>query len=48
MVTQAGRYYGTPFKVHKGTTQEDPFYPTIFNVLMDEVIRHCVMLVPGE
>ena len=40
MVVRAGGYYGTGFKVGWGVTQGDPLPPTIFNVVMDAVVRH--------
>ena len=40
MATQAGGYYGTAFKGARGVTQGDPLSPTIFNVVVDAVVRH--------
>ena len=45
---RVGCYYITPFKVHQGVTQGGPLPPTIFNVVVDTVICHWVMLVAGE
>ena len=45
MVAIEGRYYVTPFKVHLGVTQGHPLTPTIFNMVVDAVICHWVMLV---
>ena len=42
MVAQAGRYYGTTFRGYRGATQGDPLSPTIFNVVVDAVIRNWV------
>ena len=28
-------------------TQGDPMYPTIFNVVVDALLRHCISLVSG-
>ena len=42
MVARAGGYYGTDFQGDRGVTQEDPLYPTIFNLVVDLVVRHCV------
>ena len=42
MVAQAGGYYGTAFGGVRGVTQGDPMSPTIFNVMVDAVIRHWV------
>ena len=40
MVARAGRYYGKGFKGERGVTQGDPLSPTIFNVVVDAVVRH--------
>ena len=40
MVARAGQYYGTGFKGERGVTQGDPLSPTIFNVVVDAVLRH--------
>ena len=42
MVSRAGGYYGTAFKGDRGVTQGDPLSPTIFNVVVDAVVRHLV------
>ena len=42
MVERAGGYYGTGFKGERGVTQGDPLSPTIFNVVVDAVVRHWV------
>ena len=42
MVARAGGYYGKDFKGERGVTQGDPLSPTIFNVVVDAVIRHWV------
>ena len=47
MVSRAGRYYGTPFKVHRGVTQGYPLSPTVFNMVVDSVNFHWVMLLVG-
>ena len=44
MVARAGGYYGTGFKGARGVTQGDPLSPTIFNVVVDSVVRHWVTL----
>ena len=44
MVERAGVYYGTGFKGARGVTQGDPLSPTIFNVVLDAVVRHWVTL----
>ena len=45
MMARAGGYYGIVFKGEQGVTQGDPLSPTIFNVVVDEVVRHLVTLV---
>ena len=42
MVARAGGYYGTEFGGEVGVTQGNPLYPTIFNVVVDAVVRHWV------
>ena len=37
---KSGGYYGTAFKGERGVTQGDPPSPTIFNVVVDAVVRH--------
>ena len=44
MVARAGGYYGTVFKGARGVTQGEPLSPTIFNVVVDAVVRHWVTL----
>ena len=48
MVSRVGSYYGTPFKVHCGVTQGIPLSTTIFNMVVDVVIFHWVILVARE
>ena len=38
-------YFRRPFKGYQGVTQGDPLSPTIFNVVVDAVIRHWMMVV---
>ena len=42
MLARAGGYYGKAFKGERGVTQGDLLSPTIFNVVVDAVIRHWV------
>ena len=42
MVTRAGGYYGEAFKGARGVTQGDPLSPTIFNVVVEAVVRHWI------
>ena len=46
MVAKAGGYYGVEFKGARGVTQGDSLYPTIFNVVVDAVVRHWVTVMP--
>ena len=48
MVARAGRYYGKGFKGERGVTQGDPLSPTIFNVVVDAVVRHWLDLATQE
>ena len=48
MVARAGRYYGKGFKGERGVTQGDPLSPTIFNVVVDAVVRHWLLLETQE
>ena len=48
MVARAGGYYGTAFWGDIGVTQGDPLSPTIFNVVVDAVVRHWVTGVIAE
>ena len=47
MVSRSGGYYITPFKGHQGVTHRYPLSTTIFNMLVDAVIRHWVALMSG-
>ena len=47
MVDSSGGYYGAAFQGVWGVTQGDPMYPTIFNVVVDALLRHCISLVSG-
>ena len=40
MVARAGGYYGAEFGGERCVRQGNPLYPTIFNVLVDTVVRH--------
>ena len=40
MVARAGGYYGEAFKGDRKVTQVDTLSPTIFNLVVDAVVRH--------
>ena len=40
MAVRSGGYYGAAFKGEQGVTQGDLLPPTLFNVVVDAVIRH--------
>ena len=40
MAAWAGGCYGTAFSGERGVTQGDPLSPTLFNVVVDAVVRH--------
>ena len=42
MVARTGGYYGTEFGGERGVTHGDLLYSTIFNVVVDAVVRHWV------
>ena len=42
MAAREGGYYRAAFKGDWGVTKRDPLYPTIFNVVMNAVVRHWV------
>ena len=48
MMARTGGYYGTGFKGKRGVTQGDPLSPTIFNVVVDAMVRHRVTLAVKE
>ena len=48
MVARAGVYYGEAFKGAWGVTQGDPLSSTIFNVVVDVVVRHWVTMAMAE
>ena len=48
MVARAGGYYGTGFKGERGLTQGNPLSPTIFNMVVYAVVRHCVTVVIAD
>ena len=48
MVARAGSYYRKGFKGKRGVTQGDPLSPTIFNVVLDAVVRHWLTIAVKE
>ena len=48
MVARAGGYYGTAFGGERGVMQGEPLSPTIFNVVVDAVVRNWVHRVVEE
>ena len=48
MVTRTGGYYGKALGGERGVTQGDPLSPTVFNVVVDTVIRHWVHRIMEE
>ena len=39
LVCRAAGYYGRPFKSERGVAQGGPLSPTIFNLVMDAIVR---------
>ena len=48
MVARAGSYYRKGFKGGRGVTQGEPLPPTIFNVVVDAVVRHWLTIAAQE
>ena len=47
MAAKAGLNYGPVLHIHRGATLGDPLSPTIFNIVVDSVIRLWVRVVKG-
>ena len=45
MVARVGGYYVEPFFRERGVTQGEPLLPNIFNVVVEELVRHWEYLV---
>ena len=45
MVTKAEGYFAPTFKGYHGVNQVDPLSPSVFNVVVNAVIWHWVMVV---
>ena len=48
VVARAGGYYGETFQGLLGVIQVYPLYPTIFNVVVDTLVQHWIILVEGD
>ena len=48
MVARAGSYYGKGFKIGRGVTQGYPLSSTIFNVVVDAVVRQWLTIAVKE
>ena len=49
MAAKAGGHYGTVLQSHRRVTQGNPLSSTIFDVVVDDVIRHWVtVVVPSQ
>jgi hypothetical protein len=48
IVARQSGFYGTPFRATRGETQGDPASPTLFNVLVDSVVRYWLTLVQED
>ena len=48
MVARAGGYSRKGFKGGRGVTKGDPLSPTIFNVVVDAVVRHWITIAVGR
>ena len=48
VVVREGAYYGSPFRIERGVTQDDSLPPTIFNVVVDVVVCHQKSLLVAE
>ena len=48
MMAWEGKYYGDPFQGSLRVTQGDPLYPTILNMVVDDLIPKWLMLVKEE
>ena len=45
LVARQAGYHGEPFSASRGVTQGDPLSPTIFNIVVDAVVRYWLSLV---
>ena len=47
VVQKAGWYHSRPFKTGRGLTQGDPLYPTLFNIVVNTMVRVILLEVCG-
>ena len=47
VVTKAGKYYGQPFSTDRGVMQGDPVSLTLFNIIVDSVVRATLQEIYG-
>ena len=45
MVSHSGGYHGVPFKGYRGVIQGGLLLPTIFNVVLDSLVKHWILIV---
>ena len=43
MVPKYGRYYRQTLRTDRGVTQGDPVSPTVFNIVVDAVVRKVLL-----
>ena len=43
VVLKVGRLYGRPFRMERGVTQGEPVSPTVFNIVVEAVVRAVLM-----
>ena len=47
MVPKVGKVFGRPFNMEIGVTQGEPVSPTIFNIVVDAVVREVLLEICG-
>ena len=47
MVPKSGKYYGQPFSMGRGVTQGDLVSLTLFNIIVDAVVRAALQEICG-
>ena len=47
MVPKVGNVFGRPFNMEIGVTQGEPVSPTIFNIVVDAVVREVLLEICG-